>query len=181
MYVYIYRCGVQVGGVQAAAALVSYYIVFIDNGFSPADLINKGPPWDDHSVVMSDSYGRVSECGRRVSGLVTGGGSLGGGGQGRPGQGHRGGVLQQEWSEPERRVLLQTAQTACFLAIVWTQIADLLICRCRRDSLLSRGCTNWQLNSAVLSQVSALLCSAPQPLSLPISTVGLGFGPILVE
>lgn len=50
----------QVGGVQAAAALVSYYIVFIDNGFSPTALINRGPPWDDPSVLITDSFGRVS-------------------------------------------------------------------------------------------------------------------------
>ncbi|KAK3930546.1 Sodium/potassium-transporting ATPase subunit alpha, partial [Frankliniella fusca] len=110
----------QVGGVQAAAALVSYYIVFIDNGFSPGALVHAGPDWDDPDVVIKDAFGR-------------------------------------EWSEERRRVLHQMAQTATFLAIVWTQIADLLMCRCRRDSLLSRGCTNWQLNSAVASQI-ALMC-----------------------
>lgn len=50
-------------------------------------------------------------------------------------------------------MLHEMAQTATFLAIVCTQIADLLMCRCRRDSLVSRGCTNWQLNSAIVSQV----------------------------
>ncbi|XP_052124315.1 sodium/potassium-transporting ATPase subunit alpha-1-like [Frankliniella occidentalis] len=110
----------QVGGVQAAAALVSYYTVFIDSGFSPASLIHAGPDWDDPSVIIKDAFGR-------------------------------------EWTEEHRRVLHQMAQTATFLAIVWTQIADLLMCRCRRDSLLSRGFTNWQLNSAIASQI-ALMC-----------------------
>ncbi|XP_034242047.1 sodium/potassium-transporting ATPase subunit alpha-4-like [Thrips palmi] len=108
----------QVGGVQAAAALVSYYIVFIDHGFNPGALLNTGPDWDDPNVAITDSYGRV-------------------------------------WSEDRRQVLHEMAQTATFLAIVCTQIADLLMCRCRRDSLVSRGCTNWQLNSAIVSQVKA--------------------------
>ncbi|KAJ1526859.1 hypothetical protein ONE63_008417 [Megalurothrips usitatus] len=107
----------QVGGVQAAAAMVSYFVVFIGSGFNPSDLVHAGPSWDDPAVLVTDSFGRT-------------------------------------WAEGQRRVLHQTAQTATFLAIVWTQIADLLMCRCRRDSLVSRGCTNWQLNSAIASQTS---------------------------
>lgn len=48
---------------QAAAALVSYYIVFIDHGFSPASLLHAGPDWDDPNVAISDSYGRVRPAG----------------------------------------------------------------------------------------------------------------------
>lgn len=39
--------------------MVSYYIVFIDNGFSPSSLLHAGASWDDASVTFTDSFGRV--------------------------------------------------------------------------------------------------------------------------
>lgn len=59
----------------------------------------------------------------------------------------------QEWSYKERQKLEKKGYSAYFLAIVTTQVADVLICKTRRLSLIQQGMENWVLNFGVLFEV----------------------------
>lgn len=59
----------------------------------------------------------------------------------------------QEWTFTEREVLNKKCFAAFFLAVVVTQIADLLICKTRRLSLFQQGMTNWVMNAGLIFEV----------------------------
>lgn len=59
----------------------------------------------------------------------------------------------QEWTYEERRALSKKCYAAFFMAIVITQIADVLICKTRKLSLFQQGMSNWVLNIGILFEV----------------------------
>ncbi|XP_063973224.1 sodium/potassium-transporting ATPase subunit alpha-like [Diachasmimorpha longicaudata] len=59
----------------------------------------------------------------------------------------------QEWSYQQRKVLEYTCHTAFFVAIVIVQVADAIICKTRRNSILRQGMTNWVLNLGILFEI----------------------------
>ncbi|XP_034937054.1 sodium/potassium-transporting ATPase subunit alpha-like [Chelonus insularis] len=63
----------------------------------------------------------------------------------------------QEWTYEERKVLEYTCHTAFFVAIVIVQVADVIICKTRRNSIFHQGMNNWVLNLGILSEI-ALAC-----------------------
>lgn len=60
----------------------------------------------------------------------------------------------QEWTFEERSVLSKKCYAAFFIAVVITQIADVLICKTRKLSLFQQGMTNWVLNIGVLFEIA---------------------------
>lgn len=60
----------------------------------------------------------------------------------------------QEWSYSERQILEHKGYSAYFLAVVTTQVADVLICKTRRLSLLQQGMGNWVLNFGILFEIT---------------------------
>eukprot|EP00002_Diphylleia_rotans_P007754 TRINITY_DN1741_c0_g1_i4.p1 TRINITY_DN1741_c0_g1~~TRINITY_DN1741_c0_g1_i4.p1 ORF type:complete len:1012 (+),score=263.44 TRINITY_DN1741_c0_g1_i4:79-3114(+) len=71
----------------------------------------------------------------------------------------------------DRREALYRAQTAFFVSIVLAQVADLLICKTRKLSLVHQKMNNWYLNFGIFSELvlTAALCYAP-PLNTVFST-----------
>jgi sodium/potassium-transporting ATPase subunit alpha len=59
----------------------------------------------------------------------------------------------QEWTYEERKKLEYTCHTAFFVAILIVQIADVIICKTRRNSLLRQGMNNWPLNWGIIVEV----------------------------
>lgn len=59
----------------------------------------------------------------------------------------------QEWTYHERLVLNRKCYSAFFLAVVVTQIADLLICKTRSRSLFQQGMSNWVLNCGIIFEI----------------------------
>lgn len=70
---------------------------------------------------------------------------------------------QQEWTYAQRKVLEYTCHTAFFVAIVIVQVADVIICKTRRNSIFQQGMTNWVLNLGILSELTlaCVVCYAP--------------------
>ncbi|GJQ79984.1 hypothetical protein Trydic_g9459 [Trypoxylus dichotomus] len=60
----------------------------------------------------------------------------------------------QEWSHRERQLLERKGYSAYFLAIVITQVADVLICKTRRLSLIQQGMGNWGLNCGIIFEIT---------------------------
>ncbi|XP_069677682.1 sodium/potassium-transporting ATPase subunit alpha-like [Periplaneta americana] len=60
----------------------------------------------------------------------------------------------QEWTYAERKVLEYTCHTAYFVAIFIVQIADVIICKTRHNSIFSQGMTNWPLNWGIIIQTA---------------------------
>ncbi|KAI4457024.1 sodium/potassium-transporting atpase subunit alpha [Holotrichia oblita] len=69
----------------------------------------------------------------------------------------------QEWSYEERLILERKGYSAYFLAMVSTQVADVLICKTRRLSLIQQGMDNWVLNLGILFEMglAALVVYCP--------------------
>lgn len=59
----------------------------------------------------------------------------------------------EEWTYAERVVLSNKCYAAFFLAVVCTQIADLLVCKTRRLSLFQQGMRNWVMNCGLIFEV----------------------------
>ncbi|XP_028170682.1 sodium/potassium-transporting ATPase subunit alpha-like [Ostrinia furnacalis] len=67
-------------------------------------------------------------------------------------------TLGREWYYPDRKKIERKAQTAYFVAICWTQISDVIICKTRRVSLLKKGMKNHVLNLGIaVALIVALL------------------------
>lgn len=67
-------------------------------------------------------------------------------------------TLGREWYYPDRKKIERKAQTAYFVAICWTQISDVIICKTRRVSLCKKKMKNNVLNvSLIVTLVAALL------------------------
>ncbi|KAK0172063.1 hypothetical protein PV328_005431 [Microctonus aethiopoides] len=69
----------------------------------------------------------------------------------------------QEWSYNERKVLEYTCHTAFFVAIVIVQVADVIICKSRKNSIFHQKMNNWVLNFGILSEIilACILSYAP--------------------
>ncbi|KAI1305853.1 Sodium/potassium-transporting ATPase subunit alpha [Halotydeus destructor] len=69
----------------------------------------------------------------------------------------------QEWTYRNRKKLEYTCHTAFFVAIVVVQWADLIICKTRRNSILTQGMTNHILTFGIVFEtlLAAFLCYTP--------------------
>jgi len=56
----------------------------------------------------------------------------------------------QQWTYDQRKVLEYTCHTAFFVSIVVVQWADVIICKTRKNSLLTQGMNNWVLNTGLI-------------------------------
>ncbi|CAL4121301.1 unnamed protein product, partial [Meganyctiphanes norvegica] len=60
----------------------------------------------------------------------------------------------QEWTYQDRKILEYTCSTAFFVSIVIVQLANLVICKTRRDSIFQQGMKNWVLNFAICFEIA---------------------------
>merc|ERR1719223_882794 len=69
----------------------------------------------------------------------------------------------QEWTYQQRKTLEYTCHTAFFVSIVVVQWTDLIICKTRRNSLVTQGMNNWMLNFGLVFEtiLVALLSYTP--------------------
>ncbi|XP_076291776.1 sodium/potassium-transporting ATPase subunit alpha [Lasioglossum baleicum] len=69
----------------------------------------------------------------------------------------------QEWTYEQRKILEYTCHTAFFVSIVIVQVADVMICKTRRNSLFYQGMHNWVLNYGILFELimACIVCYAP--------------------
>jgi len=69
----------------------------------------------------------------------------------------------QEWTYQQRKTLEYTCHTAFFVSIVVVQWTDLIICKTRRNSLVTQGMNNWMLNFGLVFEtiLAALLSYTP--------------------
>jgi len=69
----------------------------------------------------------------------------------------------QEWTYANRKILEFTCHTAYFVSIVIVQWADLIICKTRKNSIITQGMTNHVLNFALVFEtaLAAFLCYCP--------------------
>lgn len=69
----------------------------------------------------------------------------------------------QEWTYEQRKILEYTCHTAFFVSIVIVQVADVMICKTRRNSLFRQGMNNWVLNFGIIFElvVACVVCYAP--------------------
>jgi len=69
----------------------------------------------------------------------------------------------QEWTYKQRKMLEYTCHTAFFVSIVIAQLADAMVCKTRRNSLLRQGMGNWALNLGLLLEIAlaCVVCYAP--------------------
>lgn len=69
----------------------------------------------------------------------------------------------QEWTYQQRKTLEYTCHTAFFVSIVIVQWTDLIICKTRRNSLITQGMNNWMLNFGLVFEtiLAALLSYTP--------------------
>ena len=80
----------------------------------------------------------------------------------------------QEWSYYERKVLEKKCYSAFFMAIVLTQVADVIICKTRRLSIVHQGMDNWVLNCGCIFE----LCLASLVIYCPYVNNALQFEPV---
>ncbi|XP_012535956.1 sodium/potassium-transporting ATPase subunit alpha [Monomorium pharaonis] len=69
----------------------------------------------------------------------------------------------QEWTYEQRKILEYTCHTAFFVSIVIAQLADAMVCKTRRNSLLRQGMGNWALNLGLLLEIvlACVICYVP--------------------
>lgn len=60
----------------------------------------------------------------------------------------------QEWSYEDRKKLETLAQSSYYATVVTVQIADIIICKTRRLSIIHQGMTNHMLNFGILFEIS---------------------------
>ncbi|XP_032530013.1 sodium/potassium-transporting ATPase subunit alpha-like [Danaus plexippus] len=73
-------------------------------------------------------------------------------------------TLGRAWFFADRKRVERKAQTAYFVAICWTQVSDVIICKTRRISLLQKGMKNHCLNISIIVDVFAALLVTYLPL-----------------
>lgn len=94
------------------------------------------------------------------------------------------------WSYDARTELQRVGQTTYFVAVLMTQIADVLICKTRRNSILKQGMKNWILNFGILIELflGALIVYVPflnyllqtEPISWVYWLPGIPFSLLIV-
>ncbi|KAI4457776.1 sodium/potassium-transporting atpase subunit alpha [Holotrichia oblita] len=69
-----------------------------------------------------------------------------------------------EWTYEERKILQYTCYTAFLIAVVISQWADAIICKTRRNSLITQGMKNWQLNLSIVIEtaIACILAYCPE-------------------
>ncbi|XP_063896359.1 sodium/potassium-transporting ATPase subunit alpha-like [Helicoverpa armigera] len=72
--------------------------------------------------------------------------------------------LGREWNYLDRKKLERKAHTAYFVAVCWTQISDVIICKTRRISILKKGMRNHVLNISIIIDLLAATAVAYLPL-----------------
>ncbi|CAL4059849.1 unnamed protein product, partial [Meganyctiphanes norvegica] len=60
----------------------------------------------------------------------------------------------KEWTYQDRKILEYTCSTAFFVSIVIVQLANLVICKTRRDSIFQQGMKNRVLNFAICFEIA---------------------------
>ncbi|CAB3253744.1 unnamed protein product [Arctia plantaginis] len=73
-------------------------------------------------------------------------------------------TLGREWAFKDRKRVERKAQTAYFVAVCWTQISDVIICKTRRISLMKKGMRNQVLNLSILIDLIAAAIVTYVPL-----------------
>ncbi|XP_068631655.1 sodium/potassium-transporting ATPase subunit alpha-B-like [Battus philenor] len=73
-------------------------------------------------------------------------------------------TLGRPWYYDDRKRVEKQAQTAYFVAVCWTQISDVLICKTRRISLVKKGMKNHVLNMSIVVDLIAALFVTYFPL-----------------
>ncbi|XP_050670757.1 sodium/potassium-transporting ATPase subunit alpha-4-like [Leptidea sinapis] len=72
--------------------------------------------------------------------------------------------LGRQWFYIDRKRVEKRAQTAYFVAVCWTQISDVIICKTRRISLLKKGMRNHVLNVSIIVDLALALLVTYLPL-----------------
>ncbi|CAH0579182.1 unnamed protein product [Chrysodeixis includens] len=70
----------------------------------------------------------------------------------------------RDWLFLDRKKVERKAQTAYFVAVCWTQISDVIICKTRRISIIKKGMKNHVLNVSILVDFLAALLVTYLPL-----------------
>ncbi|CAH0398018.1 unnamed protein product [Chilo suppressalis] len=73
-------------------------------------------------------------------------------------------TLGRQWNFADRKEIERKAQTAYFVAICWTQISDVIICKTRRISLLKKGMRNHVLNVSIIIDLIAAVIVTYVPI-----------------
>ncbi|XP_026725207.1 sodium/potassium-transporting ATPase subunit alpha-like [Trichoplusia ni] len=73
-------------------------------------------------------------------------------------------TLGRDWLYLDRKKVERKAQTAYFVAVCWTQISDVIICKTRRISIIKKGMKNHVLNVSIIVDLVAALCVTYFPL-----------------
>ncbi|XP_014367687.2 sodium/potassium-transporting ATPase subunit alpha-B [Papilio machaon] len=73
-------------------------------------------------------------------------------------------TLGRPWYYHDRKHVERQAQTAYFVAVCWTQISDVIICKTRRISLIKKGMRNHVLNISIVVNLFAALLVTYFPL-----------------
>lgn len=73
-------------------------------------------------------------------------------------------TLGRQWFYADRKKIERSAQTAYFVAICWTQVSDVIICKTRRISLIQKGMKNHVLNMSILVDLIAALLVTYLPI-----------------
>ncbi|CAG5032844.1 unnamed protein product [Parnassius apollo] len=73
-------------------------------------------------------------------------------------------TLGRSWFYFDRKRVEKKAQTAYFVAVCWTQISDVIICKTRRISIIKKGMRNHVLNVSILVNLVAALFVTYFPL-----------------
>ncbi|CAH0725973.1 unnamed protein product, partial [Brenthis ino] len=73
-------------------------------------------------------------------------------------------TLGRLWFYADRKRVERRAQTAYFVAVCWTQISDVIICKTRRISILQKGMKNQVLNLSIIVDLIAALTVTYLPL-----------------
>lgn len=101
--------------------------------------------------------------------------------------------LGQEWTYADRKKLEILAQTAYYVCMVVVQIADCIICKTRRLSIIKQGMSNHMLNLGILAEISIsllivyvpafnhILITSPVPLIIWLIPIPYGIILILVD
>lgn len=73
-------------------------------------------------------------------------------------------TLGRIWNYADRKRLERKSQTAYFVAVCWTQISDVIICKTRRISIVKKGMNNHVLNISIVIDLISAVCMSYLPL-----------------
>ena len=135
----------QIGMIQALTGFVCYFMIMLENGFFPGDLLNLRVSWDakwwENSKLANNAVNKIIFL--RNQNLED---SYG-----------------QEWTYAQRKIVEYTCHTMFFTAIVIVQWADVIICKTRRLSITQQGMNNNVLIAGLFEEtlLAAFLAYCP--------------------